>query len=122
VVCHLLAEVKPNEPSGRHGRYFVDARGILRHSGRHEHLPWRQPLPEPEKELCAWLAGRRILEHGERLYWLEVTLHGAFRQRHQLSPSDAQRFKTLPAWFREHVTGPARLDPQQTREHSARWS
>lgn len=124
VFCHLLQEVNTDGtgPDRRHD-FFVNARGILRYERfRAFGYARREALPEPQKELCAWLAGRRVLEHGERLYWLELTPHDAFRQSHELSASDARRWRSLPTWFREEVAGPLRLDPNEARAQRARWS
>jgi hypothetical protein len=49
---------------------------------------------------------RRVIERGERLYWLLATRHGGFRQHHELSAEDDQRFRALPPWFRKLFSGP----------------
>lgn len=124
VFCHLLREVNTDGTGpDRYHDFFVNTRGILRYEpDRYVRYLRREALPEPQAELCAWLAGRRVLPHGQRLYWLELTPHDAFRQGHELSASDARRWRALPTWFREEVAGPLRLDPNEARAHRARWS
>lgn len=104
---HLLDEVEAHDLSWRYARFGISRHGILEHYGR-KRWPFggRPPLPEPEPTLRAWLGARRVIEHGPRLYWLVPTLHGGFRQQHELAPEDAARFKALPHWFREPFTGP----------------
>lgn len=41
------------------------------------------PLPEPQRMLDAWLAGRRIGEHPPKLYWA-VPSPAAFRSSHSM--------------------------------------
>lgn len=107
VFDHLLKEVVPE--ARYRARFWISPQGILRYR-TYERKRWArsqrwQPLPEPEGVLCAWLGGRRIIEHGARLYWLLPTPHGGFRQHQQLNEIDACRFRSLPGWFREQVEG-----------------
>jgi hypothetical protein len=107
---HLLQEV---EDTSLHrfswgGGFFVNSHGILRYAERkrRERRRWNRWLPEPEYTLLGWLAGRRILEHGEQLYWLLPTRAGGFRQEHRLSAAEVQRFRGLPQWFQTEHSGP----------------
>jgi len=112
---HLLDEVRT--PVWQSPYYFqefwISPHGILRHrqNNRKRRAAARRQaaLPEPEQLLRQWLAGRRVIEQGARLYWLVPTVHGAFRQQHELSEADTQRFRALPAWFRESFQGPITL-------------
>ncbi|HEX2736102.1 MAG TPA: hypothetical protein VHM70_31090 [Polyangiaceae bacterium] len=122
---HLLREVRASDdPESRHPHFWVDRHGILRHQPR-ERFSWgrRERLPESEATLTAWLDGRRVLAHGERLYWLDPTAHGGFRQKSELSPRDKQRFESLPAWFREQFTGAIRVPtaPGSPRSLEMTW-
>jgi len=110
VFDHLLAEVSPVRfGSFRRGEFWISPHGILRHESYDRKVYARarraQALPESEATLCRWLGGRRVIEHGARLYWLVPTVHGGFRQHHELHEDDARRFRTLPAWFRERFEG-----------------
>jgi hypothetical protein len=111
VFDHLLEEVRP--PGGHFFRtpdFWISPHGILQY-GQRKRKQWaaaRRPrrLPEPEWLLREWLGARRVIERGERLYWLLATRHGGFRQHHELSAEDAERFRALPRWFRELFSGP----------------
>jgi hypothetical protein len=110
VFDHLLAEVRPSPfGSHRYREFWISLHGILRYESfdRKSYARARrlQSLPEPESTLCAWLAGRRIVEQGARLYWLVPTTHGGFRQHQELADADARRFRALPRWFRERFEG-----------------
>lgn len=114
VFDHLLEEVRPRA----HWRYrfrefWISPHGILRHSQNNRKqraAAWRRaPLPEPEHLIRQWLGSRRVVERGQRLYWLEPTLNGAFRQRHELNEAEARRFRALPTWFRQGFEGPITL-------------
>ena len=108
--CHLLEDVDVEAKTYRRFcRFFVSPAGILRCRERqHRRIvstyQWPR-LPAPEAELVAWLASRRVVAQGTRLYWLLATAHGGFRQHHELNEADAQRFRALPAWFRERFEG-----------------
>jgi hypothetical protein len=111
VFDHLLKEVRwlPVE-SYRFQEFWISPQGILR-ARQLARKQWtaarhRLRLPEPESVLQRWLDGRRVIERGARLYWLVPTLHGGFRQHHELDSADAQRFRALPGWFRERFEGP----------------
>jgi hypothetical protein len=114
VFDHLLQEVLPRFAwRFRYSKFSISPHGILlyRQSDRKKRAAaWRRaPLPEPEHLLRQWLCRRRVVERGARLYWLELTLHGAFRQTSELSEAEARRFRALPAWFREGFEGPITL-------------
>jgi hypothetical protein len=114
VFDHLLEEVRPRAPWRSHYRKFsISPHGILlfrQHDRKQWAAAWRRaPLPEPEHVLRQWLGRRRVIQHGERLYWLELTPHGAFRQTSELTRAETQRFRVLPAWFREGFEGPITL-------------
>jgi len=107
VFDHLLEEVRPEARYRQ--RFWISPQGILRYRA-YERKRWaasqrRQPLPEAEVVLLAWLGGRRVIEHGSRLYWLLPTPHGGFRQYQELNEIDGARFRALPGWFREQFTG-----------------
>lgn len=108
VFDHLLRELDP-VTRYRPGEFWISRHGILRYEAidKKALYPSRhlQPLPEPESALHDWFAGRRVIERGTRLYWLVPTAHGGFRQHHELAASDARRFRSLPAWFREGFEG-----------------
>jgi hypothetical protein len=110
VFDHLLEEVSPKQPQvfGRR-EFWISPHGLLqfRSFDRKVYARARQAraLPEAEGTLCRWLGGRRVVEHGARLYWLVPTRHGGFRQHHELCEGDARRFRGLPAWFRERFQG-----------------
>lgn len=112
VFDHLLKEVRPEARYRQ--RFWISPQGILRYRP-YERKRWaasqrRQPLPEPETVLLAWLNGRRVVEHGARSYWLLPTPHGGYRQHQELSEIDAVRFRSLPGWFREqHEGAPATI-------------
>jgi hypothetical protein len=115
VFCHLLQEVLPPAFNPyRRRELWISSHGILRYEpiprARRGNERWGY-LPEPESVLREWLAGRRVIEQGARLYWLVATPQGGFRQQHELSVVDAQRFRALPVWFREQLQGPIRLPP-----------
>ena len=121
VFDHLLEEVRVE--IGRFHRFqefWISTHGILQHR-TYERKRWAaaqqtRRLPEPDSVLRQWLDGRRVIEHGSRLYWLVPTLHGGFRQHHQLDEPNAQRFRALPRWFREQFAGPpARLPGEGSR-------
>jgi hypothetical protein len=105
VFDHLLADVAVGEQSDRDwGRYRVDAQGVLRanpdrRTGWGRRRP--EPLPEPREAIEAWLAGRWVMARGERLFWLEPTEAGFFRQAKALSPQESQRWLALPQWYRD---------------------
>jgi hypothetical protein len=108
VFDHLLREVRTDD--SRHFRYaefFVSSRGTLRYERKRWPAHWRprQRLAEAETQVRAWLGARRVIERGERLYWLEPTAYGGFRQRHELTAEEAARFRNLPDWFRREFTG-----------------
>jgi hypothetical protein len=108
VFCHLLREIEP----ARYGRreLWISDHGILRYEPRvRQRRRYGRYLDEPEAELRQWLGGRRVIEHGARLYWLTPTPGGGFRQHHELSAEDAARFRALPAWFRAELEGPLQV-------------
>lgn len=118
VFDHLLQEVRPFPFNPyRRRELWISTHGILRYEPRSRtrgpsYGRWGQ-LPEPEAVLRQWLAGRRVIEQGVRLYWLVGTPQGGFRQQHELSDDEARRFRALPAWFREQFQGPIRLPEGQ---------
>jgi hypothetical protein len=110
--CHLLRSVI----TGVHERvsfwrdeFTVDAHGILRRLRRAPWLPlravwhdeWRFPLPERRDVLDEWLAGRRVGERTNRLYWFVQTPTGAFRQQYGLRDAEVARWRALPQWYRD---------------------
>jgi len=106
--CHLLAEVSidPTEPYARYARFHVSRHGLLQYVARERYASNRRhPLPEPERELRAWLGARRVARHGQRLYWLHRTEHDRFRQERELTEHEVERFERLPGWFREAFEG-----------------
>jgi hypothetical protein len=110
VFDHLLNEVL--RPPGRYygiREFWISPHGILRRQSVDRKVRARArrvpTLPEPEVVLLGWLAGRRIVEHGARLYWLVPTTHGGFRQHRELAEDEARRFRSLPGWFRERCAG-----------------
>lgn len=119
VFDHLLDEVRVD--LGRFSRFrefWISAHGILQHR-QHARKRWARAqltprMPEPESVVWRWLGGRRVIEHGARLYWLVSTPHGGFRQHHALDEADAQRFLALPRWFRDQVTGPLTHPTQES--------
>jgi hypothetical protein len=112
--CHLLREVQAyGDESARYADYAVSRHGILEHRprSRYHYRAWvrARRLPEPEAVLRRWLAARRVMAYGERLFWLMPTPGGAYRQHLELSPKEAQRFRALPEYFRAELEGPARV-------------
>ncbi len=113
VFDHLLKEVQVDLgrfSSLRFREFWISAHGILQHR-QHARKRWAaaqqtRRMPEPESVVRHWLDGRRVVEHGAQLYWLVPTLHGGFRQHHQVDETDARRFRALPRWFREQIAGP----------------
>lgn len=105
VFDHLLRDVNTGQFGRyRHEDYLVDRHGILRHNPRAPsrwHGTRYLPLPEPAEALEEWLAGRRIATRGSRLYWLVPTPSGSFRQHLELDEEDAERWRTLPEWWKE---------------------
>ncbi len=102
---HLLEEVSTGAPdSVSYADYAVDRHGILRPNParRRRRSARRASLPEPASLLEAWLAGRRVGERGERLYWFVPTEFDAFRQANVLSETEAARWRSIPAWFRDN--------------------
>jgi hypothetical protein len=86
------------------GTFLVDQHGILRR------VPWRRYryrwpqspalFPRPEREIVAWLAGRRVGARGSTLFWFVPTAWSGYRQQHILDSSDAALWRSLPDWFR----------------------
>lgn len=110
VFDHLLREVEHEASSfSRSHDFWISAHGILRHEPynrqRYRDLQRARRLPEPEATLREWLGARRVATQGSRLYWLVPTPYDGFRQHHELSDSEAQRFRALPAWFRQLFEG-----------------
>jgi hypothetical protein len=114
---HLLRSV---DASGagveRWAEFIVDGHGILRRAPQHRsRLPFLPaPLPLPQAEVEAWLAGRRIDARGGALFWFTSTAHGAFRQDKRLSDDDVTMFLRLPVWFRQQRR-PAAILPNEQR-------
>jgi hypothetical protein len=104
VFCHLLLWVEDPRDSSRHG-FAVDRHGILRRTPR-KRVRRRppEPLPCSERELLAWLGGRRVGARGDVLFWFTQTTTSAFRQQARLGRADAARWRALPAWFRDQQT------------------
>jgi hypothetical protein len=120
VFDHLLEEVRaPEDHFFRTRDFWISPHGILQYRQR-KRKQWaaarRTPaLPEPEWVLRDWLGARRVIERGERLYWLLATRHGGFRQHLELNEDDDERFRALPRWFRELFSGP--LAPAEGSAH-----
>jgi hypothetical protein len=91
--------------------FQVDARGILRYEVRPRWRRRSEELPRPEAELRRWLAGRRVGERGEALFWFTATPAGAFRQHLRLDEDDARLWRSLPPCFRKrhHPSAPPEL-------------
>lgn len=105
VFDHLLPEIE-DVRGWRRQRFGVSRHGTLEYYGRQRYRYDARPrLPEHEGTLRRWLGERRVIGRGERLYWLVPTPYGGFRQQHELSLEDAARFRALPHWFREPLTG-----------------
>jgi hypothetical protein len=107
---HLLRDVEDAKRGVlfRWYPFYISRHGILRYEEWKRPAPrrWIHWLPERESTLLAWLAGRRVLEHGEQLYWLVETRAGGFRQEHRLNEADVRRFRGLPKWFQDEYSGP----------------
>jgi hypothetical protein len=89
---------------------FTVFRGLLRRVPRRT-WPSRHPdppLPRPQGELEAWLAGRRVDQRGPVLFWFTPTPYGGFRQDRRLSDEDVALFERLPPWFRKEHTATQR--------------
>lgn len=84
--------------------FQVDRHGVLREVQR-PRRQWKRrppaPLPEPESVLLDWLGARRVGERDTHLYWFVPTPAGAFRQASALDEAEADRWRSLPIWFRE---------------------
>ena len=112
VFDHLLKEVIPSGFRSWLPELWISAHGILRYEARARPRRRRQRLQEPEPVVRAWLAGRRVVERGARLYWLIATSQGGFRQDRELSTAETARFRALPDWFRQELEGAIRFDPE----------
>ena len=105
VFCHLLPSVK-----GRYqwrGDFFVDARGTLCASppGRRRPAERRARL---EKQLLAWLNGRRMGQRGNVHVWL-VRLSGRrFQEQQRLTPAETTTWTSLPGWVHQRFGAGAR--------------
>jgi hypothetical protein len=102
VFDHLLKSVEhaPSSFTDRHD-LLVDRHGLLRKPVYRRKKPARARLPEPTTQIEAWLAGRRVGEHSDSLYWLVATKTGYFRQNKALGFAEAERWRALPGWYRE---------------------
>jgi hypothetical protein len=60
----------------------------------------RPSLPCPERELVAWLSGRRIGACGGTLFWFIPTARAGYRRHRLLDDADAALWRSLPDWFR----------------------
>lgn len=101
VFDHMIAWVKHEEQFC--GELFeVDAHGLLRRlpPKRYWRPPVIEPLPRPEREVIAWLDGRRVGARGDVLFWFTPTVRGGFRQHHRLDDDDVALWRALPRWFR----------------------
>jgi hypothetical protein len=108
VFDHLLQEVRTNDAVRRwRFEFYVSRDGLLKIDGEPRRVPHKgyRWLPEPEATLRRWLNGRRVMPRGERLYWLEPTPHGGYRQNHELSAAEAARIRAWPSWFQDEITG-----------------
>jgi hypothetical protein len=110
VFDHLLREVDTYPPDRYRVRdFWISPHGILRYQQfdrKRQAAARRKPqLPEADSVLRHWLGGRRVIEHGARLYWLLPTPHGGYRQHQELNEIDGARFCALPRWFRKQFTG-----------------
>ncbi|HMF43830.1 MAG TPA: hypothetical protein VKQ32_24315 [Polyangia bacterium] len=76
------------------GRHFSDKLSPAAHGQA------RPPLPRPERELVAWLSGRRVGACGNCLFWFIPTVRGGYHRRRLLERADARLWRSLPAWFR----------------------
>jgi len=103
VFCHMLRWVE-HDGVARWRPFLVDRHGLLRAAPpRARDVPygWRPPLPRGERELEAWLDGRRVGSRGPALFWLIPTANDRYRQHHRLSDADAGLWRLLPEWFRK---------------------
>jgi hypothetical protein len=115
---HLLKDVNTGQVERyRSDDFHVDRHGILRENAPRS--PWRGtryiPLPEPAATLEEWLGDRRIGAHGTRLYWFVPTPNGAFRQHRELGEKDAERWHSLPDWWKERAELANAPKPNETR-------
>ena len=119
VFDHLLKDVNTGQVDPyRRDDFRVDRHGILRQNPRSRsywHGTRYLPLPEPAETLEEWLGGRRIGAHGARLYWFVPTPSGAFRQHRELSEEDAERWHSLPDWWKERADPAHAPKPNETR-------
>lgn len=99
--------------------FCVDDQGVLRiHTRRFMPVGQRPPAPRPE--VIRELGERRLIVHGERLYWLEPTGRAsagahAYRQTRELDADERAWWNTLRDPEREHATTPAPWDPSTRR-------
>jgi len=104
VFDHMLPWVRARETNVDCGELFaVDAHGLLRRlpPRRYRRLELPGPLPRPERELTAWLSGRRVGARDDILFWFIPTANGGYRQHRRLDTGDAALWRSLPDWFRK---------------------
>jgi len=103
VFDHMLPWVRRYGVASDSGeRFAVDAHGLLRRLPRRYfggRLEIGAPLPRPERELSAWLSGRRVGARDDVYFWFIPTAHGGYRQHHRLDERDAALWRSLPGWF-----------------------
>ncbi len=120
VFDHLLRSVE-HEPHAFPHRHdlLVDRHGLLRKPVYRRKKPPRERLPESVSQIAAWLAGRRVGEHGNLPYWLVATKSGYFRQNKLLTHEEAERWRALPTWYRDLLREHwAKLTPADSKEES----
>jgi len=104
VFDHMLPWVRgPASPCDYRALFGVDAHGLLRRLPLRRYWPRDvpAPLPRPERELSAWLSGRRIGARDDVYFWFVPTARGGYRQHHRLDDRDAALWRSLPGWFQK---------------------
>jgi hypothetical protein len=102
VFDHMLPSVRGEGSFDWAARFAVDRHGLLRRlpKVRYWHRAVPAPLPRSEREIAAWLSGRRVGARGDALFWFTPTAGSGYRQHHRLGGDDAVLWRSLPDWFR----------------------
>jgi hypothetical protein len=103
---HLLGSVGLGRCQS--GRYFVDARGILRREYQDPGWARRSSQPTPRAIAAArrWAKGRQVIVRGATLFWTAGRVHlqiPASAQGQRLSTGDVTFWSALPVAVRESI-------------------